>query len=42
LKAENSWETPAAFRAVIKDGKVSEWRVYADNEPMKKHMKGSM
>jgi ketosteroid isomerase-like protein len=25
LKAENRWETPATFRALIKDGKVKEW-----------------
>ena len=39
LKAENQWETPAAFRASIKDGKVAEWRVYADNEPMRQKMR---
>jgi uncharacterized protein (TIGR02246 family) len=39
LKAENQWETPAAFRASIKDGKVAEWRVYADNEPMRERMR---
>jgi uncharacterized protein (TIGR02246 family) len=42
LKAENRWETPAAFRALIKDGKVEEWRVYADNEPMRERMRLSM
>lgn len=41
LKAENRWETPAAFRALIKDGKVAEWRVYADNEPMRQRMRKS-
>lgn len=35
LSAENDWKTPAAFRAVIEDGKVKEWRVYADNEPIR-------
>lgn len=34
----NHWRTPAAFRAVIEDGKVAEWRVYADNEPIRKLM----
>jgi hypothetical protein len=24
------WSTPAAFRAVIRDGKIAEWQVYAD------------
>ncbi len=36
LERENQWSTPAVFRAFIEDGKVSEWRVYADNEPMRK------
>jgi ketosteroid isomerase-like protein len=36
LTAENRWQTPAALRAVIEDGKVAEWRVYADNEPMRR------
>ena len=34
LKAENRWETPAAWRAVVEDGLVAEWRVYSDNEPI--------
>ena len=29
-----SWRTPAAWRAVIRDGKVAEWRVFADNRPV--------
>jgi ketosteroid isomerase-like protein len=29
-----NWTIPAAWRAVIKRGKVREWRVYADNEPV--------
>jgi uncharacterized protein (TIGR02246 family) len=38
LKTENRWKTPAALRAVIEDGKVSEWKVYADNDPMRRLM----
>jgi ketosteroid isomerase-like protein len=38
LRDENRWQTPAAFRALIEDGKVAEWRVYADNEPIRKRM----
>jgi steroid delta-isomerase-like uncharacterized protein len=38
LMPENRWRTPAALRAVIEDGKVSEWKVYADNEPMRRLM----
>ena len=29
-----SWRTPAAWQAVIRDGKVVEWRVFADNKPV--------
>jgi ketosteroid isomerase-like protein len=39
LKAENRWETPAALRAAIVDGLVAEWRVYADNEPIRRLMR---
>ena len=35
---ENFWEVPAAWGAVIRDGLVAEWRVYADNQPLRKLM----
>ncbi|MGA2251952.1 nuclear transport factor 2 family protein [Terracidiphilus sp.] len=38
LKTENRWHTPVAIRAFVKDGKLIEWRVYADNEPIRKLM----
>ena len=38
LKPENRWTTPTAFRAFIEDGKVAEWRVYCDNEPIRQCM----
>jgi hypothetical protein len=38
LRAENRWKTPAAFRAFVEDGLVAEWRVYADNEPIRRRM----
>jgi ketosteroid isomerase-like protein len=38
LEPHNRWETPAALRAEVHDGRVSEWRVYADNEPLRKRM----
>lgn len=38
LRTENRWETPIAIRALIEDGLVAEWRVYADNEPIRKVM----
>ena len=42
LKPENHWTTPTAFRAFIQDGKVAEWRVYCDNEPMRQRMAKSV
>jgi uncharacterized protein (TIGR02246 family) len=36
LRPENRWETPVALRAVVEDGLVAEWRVYADNEPIRR------
>lgn len=38
LPRENFWEIPAAWRAVVKDGRVAEWRVYCDNDPARKIM----
>jgi ketosteroid isomerase-like protein len=32
LVPENKWQTPAAWRAVIHDGLIQEFRVYADNK----------
>ena len=29
-----SWRTPAAWKAVIRHDKISEWRVFADNKPV--------
>jgi ketosteroid isomerase-like protein len=38
LLEENKWEMPAAWRAVVKENKISEWQVYADNEPVRQIM----
>jgi ketosteroid isomerase-like protein len=38
---ENRWHTPIAIRAQIEDGLVAEWRVYADNEPIRALMRKS-
>jgi ketosteroid isomerase-like protein len=38
LTPANRWETPAALRAEVHDGRVTEWQVYADNEPLRKRM----
>jgi ketosteroid isomerase-like protein len=29
-----AWRTPAAWKAVIRDSRVAEWRVFADNKPV--------
>ena len=36
LHPDNRWQTPVAIRALIEDGLVAEWRVYADNDPIRK------
>jgi uncharacterized protein (TIGR02246 family) len=38
LNPENRWQTPVAIRALVEDGLITEWRVYADNEPIRKVM----
>jgi hypothetical protein len=32
------WEVPAAWHVVVRCGQVAEWRVYADNQPLRKLM----
>ncbi len=32
LHKDNRWEIPAAWLATVRDGRVSVWRVYADNQ----------
>jgi uncharacterized protein (TIGR02246 family) len=39
LKPANRWKTPVSIRAQVEDGLVAEWRVYADNEPMRERMR---
>lgn len=39
LDQGNFWKTPAAWRAVVKDGKIAVWQVYADNEPIRAIMR---
>jgi uncharacterized protein (TIGR02246 family) len=38
LRPENKWSTPAAWRALIRSSLVAEWRIYADNEPIRQIM----
>ncbi len=37
--AGEAWSTPAAWRAQVRDDRVAEWRVYADNEPLRQLMR---
>jgi SnoaL-like protein len=39
IRPQNRWETPAAWRAIVGDGKIIEWRVYCDNEPIREKMR---
>jgi len=36
---EYAWSTLSVWIAKVEDGLVSEWRVYADNEPIRRHMR---
>ena len=38
LANENHWSMPAAWRAVVRDGLLEQWRVYADNQAARKVM----
>jgi ketosteroid isomerase-like protein len=38
VSSDKFWEVPAAWLAVIRDGLVAEWCVYADNQPLRKLM----
>jgi ketosteroid isomerase-like protein len=35
MRKENYWTTPAAWRVVVKEGKIALWQVFADNEPIR-------
>jgi len=36
LAPSGRWKTPAAWRAVVRDGRIERWQVFADNEPVRK------
>ncbi len=38
-RANSGWSTPVALRAVVRDGQIAEWQVYADNEPIRQQMR---
>lgn len=32
--SQRAWRIPAAWRAIVRDAKIAEWQVYADNKPV--------
>jgi uncharacterized protein (TIGR02246 family) len=40
LHPENRWHTPLAVRASVEESLIAEWRIFADNEPMRRLMAG--
>jgi len=38
LRPEDKWSTPATWRGLIRGSFVAEWRIYADNEPIRQIM----
>lgn len=38
LPKENHWQVTAAWKAVVRNGRIAEWHVYADNQPVRKIM----
>jgi ketosteroid isomerase-like protein len=41
LDPKRRWTTPVACRAVVHGNEVAEWRIYADNEPIRQLMRGA-
>jgi hypothetical protein len=39
LDPKHRWTTPVACRATVRGDLVAEWRVYADNEPIRQLMR---
>lgn len=39
LDPTDAWVTSAAWLARVRDGQLQEWRVYADNEPIRARMR---
>jgi SnoaL-like domain len=35
VRAGSAWSTPVAVRATVRDEHITEWQVYADNEPIR-------
>ena len=39
LNTSDAWRTPAAWFARVRGRLIAEWRVYADNEPIRRRMR---
>jgi hypothetical protein len=39
LRPNSAWSTPVAIRAIVSASLVTEWQVYADNEPIREQMR---
>ena len=39
LSKDDFWQTPAAWCAIVRDGKIALWQVFADNEPIRAIMR---
>jgi uncharacterized protein (TIGR02246 family) len=38
LVERNTWSMPAAWKAVVRNGLIAEWHVFADNDPVRRIM----
>jgi ketosteroid isomerase-like protein len=36
LHPSNHWRMPSAWRVLVRSGKIVEWQIFADNEPIRK------
>lgn len=41
LLPENRWQTPLAARALVQEGLIAEWRIFADNEPIRQRVRAA-
>jgi ketosteroid isomerase-like protein len=39
LLPENHWKIPTAWKVIIRDERIAEWHIFADNEPVWKIMR---
>jgi ketosteroid isomerase-like protein len=35
-RPDDHWSAPAAWRAMVREGRIAEWQVYCDNEPARR------